>query len=116
MTRAPRETFEHHLQAIAAADLDEIVADYSDDAIVITPDGVQRGKDGVRQAFTELLDTVPDADWDVPTQIFADDILFIEWTADSEKNAIDDGADTFVFDQEGQIRVQTLRYTSRPKS
>ncbi len=115
MARTPQATFQHHLEAIAGANLDEIVADYSGDAIIITPSGVRRGKDGVRQAFAELLDTVPDAEWDVPTQIFEEGILFIEWSADSAKNEIDDGVDTFVFDEEGQIRVQTLRYTPRPK-
>lgn len=116
MTRTPQETFQHHLEALGAANLDEVVADYSDDAIVITPAGVLRGKGGVRQAFIDLLDAVPDATWDVPTQIFEEDILFIEWSADSAKNQIDDGVDTFVFTEDGQIRVQTLRYTPRPKS
>ncbi len=116
MARSPQETFRHHLEAIGAADLDEIVADYTQDAIVITPGGIRRGKDGVRQAFVDLLDTVPDAEWDVPTQIFEEDILLIEWSADSAKARIEDGVDTFVFNAEGQIRVQTLRYTPQPKS
>ena len=50
----------HHAQALGAEDLDEIVADYSDDAVFI-PAGVQRGKDGIRQAFTKLLREVPQA-------------------------------------------------------
>ena len=32
MTRTPQEVFQHHAQALGAGDLDEIVADYSDDA------------------------------------------------------------------------------------
>ncbi|MDQ3932448.1 MAG: nuclear transport factor 2 family protein [Actinomycetota bacterium] len=115
MARTPQETFRHHLEAVSAANLDEIVTDYSTDAIVMTPAGVQRGKDGVRQAFIDLLDTVPDAEWDVPTQVFEEDILLIEWSADSPKNRIDDGVDTFVFNEDGQIRVQTLHYTPQPK-
>jgi ketosteroid isomerase-like protein len=35
-TRSPQEVFNHHAQALGAEDLDEIVADYSDDAIFIT--------------------------------------------------------------------------------
>ena len=46
-TRSPQEVFGHHGQALGAEDLDEIVADYSDDAVLITPEGVQRGKDGI---------------------------------------------------------------------
>jgi ketosteroid isomerase-like protein len=46
-TRSPQEVFNHHAQALGAEDLEEIVADYSDDAVFITPAGVQRGKDGI---------------------------------------------------------------------
>ncbi|BCQ06833.1 hypothetical protein JMUB5695_00245 [Mycobacterium heckeshornense] len=65
MTRTPREVFAHHARALAAGDLDEIVADYADDAVLITPDGVMRGKDGIRAAFTRLLDDVPNAAWNL---------------------------------------------------
>ena len=46
-TRSPQEVFNHHAQALGAEDLEEILADYSDDACFITPAGVQRGKDGI---------------------------------------------------------------------
>jgi ketosteroid isomerase-like protein len=78
-TRSPQEVFGHHAQALGAEDLDEIVADYSDDAVFITPAGVQRGKDGIRQAFSKLLGEVPQAAWDIKTTIYEGDILFLEW-------------------------------------
>jgi ketosteroid isomerase-like protein len=114
MARTPEEVFQHHAQALGAGDLNGIVADYSDDAVFITPAGVQRGKEGVRTAFTQLLADVPSADWAVPTQIYEGDVLFIEWTADAEKTKVDDGIDTFVF-RDGLIRVQTVRYTLQYK-
>jgi uncharacterized protein (TIGR02246 family) len=73
-TRSPQEVFNHHAQALGAEDLEEIVADYSDDAIFITPASVLRGKDGIRQAFTKLLGEVPQATWDLKTTIYEDDI------------------------------------------
>ena len=112
--RTPQETFQHHVDALVAEDLDGIVADYSDDAVFITPDGVLRGKDGVRQGFTKLIGDLPGAEWEVPTTIFEGDVLFIEWKAVSEKTMADDGIDTFVF-RDGMIRVQTVRYTLRDK-
>jgi ketosteroid isomerase-like protein len=78
-TRSPQEVFNHHVQALGAEDLDEIVADYSDDAIFITPAGVLRGKDSIRQAFAGVLSEVPQATWDLKTTLFEDDILFLEW-------------------------------------
>jgi ketosteroid isomerase-like protein len=110
MTRTPQEIFEHHAGALISGDIDEIVADYTDDALFITPSGVRHGRDGVREGFTALLADVPDAKWDVPTQIFAGDVLFIEWSAVSASTQVSDGVDTFVFDGDG-IRVQTVRYT-----
>ena len=56
MTRRPQEVFAHHGKALAAGDLDEIVADYADDSVLITPAGVSRGKDGIRKVFAKLLD------------------------------------------------------------
>jgi ketosteroid isomerase-like protein len=110
MTRTPQEVFAHHAQALGAGDLDAIVEDYSDDTVFITPAGVLRGKDGVRQGFTQLLADVPSADWTLPTQIYEGDALFLEWTAISAATKVEDGIDTFVF-ADGQIRLQTVRYT-----
>jgi ketosteroid isomerase-like protein len=114
MTRTPEEVFQHHAQALGAGDLDEIVADYADDAVFITPAGVQRGTDGIRAAFTQLLADVPNAAWDLKTQIYEYDVLFLEWSADAAATFVDDGIDTFVF-RDGLIRVQTVRYTLQRK-
>ena len=113
MTRTPQEVFEHHGVALMAGDIDGIVEDYSDDALFITPSGVLRGKDGVREAFTTLLGDLPDAAWEIPLQIFEEDILFITWSATAEKARVRDAVDTFVF-RDGLIRVQTVRYVLEP--
>jgi len=110
MARTPQEVFQHHAQALGAGDLDQIVADYSDDAVFITPAGVRRGKDGVREGFTQLLADVPNAAWELKTQIYEGDVLFLEWAATSSATKVEDGIDTFVF-HDGLIRVQTVRYT-----
>jgi ketosteroid isomerase-like protein len=115
MTRTPQEVFAHHARALGAGNLDEIVADYADDSVVITPGGVMRGKDGVRAAFVKLLDDLPNAAWDLKTQILEGDVLFLEWVADSAVSRADDGVDTFLF-RDGMIAVQTIRYSLHAKS
>ena len=115
MTRTPEEVFAHHAQSLGAGDLDEIVADYADDAILITPAGTRRGKDGVRAGFTQMLADVPDAAWNLKTQIYEDDVLLLEWAADAAATRVEDGLDTFIF-RDGLIRVQTVRYTLQHKS
>ena len=111
--RTPEGVFEHHAEALADGEIWGIVTDYSDDAIFISPDGIVRGKDGVRQAFVKLVGDVPNAQWEVKT-MFADDILFLEWSAESAHTRVEDGIDTFVF-RDGLIRVQTVRYTLQSK-
>ncbi len=115
MSRTPGEVFQHHAQALGAGDLEEIVADYADDAVFISPSGVPRGKDGIRAAFTTLLADVPNAAWELKTQIYEGDVLFLEWAADAAATRVTDGIDTFVF-RDGLIQVQTVRYTVQHKS
>jgi ketosteroid isomerase-like protein len=110
MTRTPEEVFAHHAQALGAGDLDGIVADYAADAVFISPAGVKRGQDGIREAFTQLVADVPDATWELKTQIYDRDALFLEWAAVSAATKAEDGIDTFIF-RDGLIRLQTVRYT-----
>lgn len=110
-TRTPEEVFAHHGSVLGAGDLDGILEDYSDESILIVQSQVYRGRDGARAVFTQLLQDVPEAEWNLST-VFADDVLYLEWSADAKGvgRRVDDGIDTFIF-RDGQIRVQTVRYT-----
>lgn len=110
-TRTPEEVFAHHGQALGAEDLEDIVADYSEDAILVVQKQVYRGKDGARQVFTQLLGDVPQAKWELDT-VFVDDVLYLEWKATGGGRTVQDGIDTFIF-QDGMIRVQTVVYTAQ---
>jgi ketosteroid isomerase-like protein len=110
--RTAEEVFAHHGQALGAGDLEDIVSDYTEDAILIAQNKVFRGKDGARAVFTQLLQDLPQATWTLANTVFVDDVLYLEWKARSTARHVDDGIDTFVF-RGGQIRVQTVRYTLR---
>jgi ketosteroid isomerase-like protein len=107
--RTPEEVFAHHGQALGAEDLEDIVSDYAEDAILVLQKAVYRGRDGAREVFTQLLGDVPQAQWELDT-VFADDVLYLEWKATGGGRKIEDGIDTFIF-QDGMIRVQTVVYT-----
>jgi len=96
-----------------ANDLDAMGQDYAETACIITPDAVTRGREGVRTFFARALQTLPDAQWNVKTT-FADDILLLEWTADSARGSVADGVETFVF-RDGLIHSQTVHFTLVPK-
>jgi hypothetical protein len=95
--RTPQQIFQHHAGALGAEDLEGVVADYSDAAFFLSPAGVLRGKAGIRQAFTKLFSEIPRAKWDLKTELYENDVLLLEWMADSATTKIDDGIDTFVF-------------------
>ena len=108
--RSAIEVFKHHAQAMVAGELDEIVADYADDALFITPNGVLHGKDGVRAGFTKLFGELPNPRFDVRTRILEGDVLFLEWSATADGVRADDGVETFLV-RDGQIVLQTVHYT-----
>ncbi len=107
--RTPEEIFGHHAQALGAEDLDATILDYADDAVLITPDGIMRGKGAIRDFFAGVFEALPKARWGVKTT-FVDNVLFLTWTADSAPASVSDGVDTFIF-EDGLIHVQTVRCT-----
>ncbi|MFJ5228110.1 nuclear transport factor 2 family protein [Streptomyces sp. NPDC088400] len=109
MTRTPQEIFEDHGRRLGTGDLDLISGNYAQDAVLITPDGILRGREGVKRGIGRLLADLPDADWALKPQ-FADGVLFLEWSAVGPTARVDDGVDTFVF-RDGAIQAQTVRYT-----
>ena len=112
--RTPEEIFEHHGQALGAEDLDAAVMDFADTAVLVTPDGVRRGKDAIRNFFDGLFKALPKAQWGLKT-IYMDNLLFLEWTGDSARASVSDGVDTFIF-KNGLIQAQTVRCTIVPKT
>ena len=61
MTRTPEEVFAHHGQELGAGNLEGIVEDYTEDAILIVNKKVYRGKDGARQVW--IQDRMADKRW-----------------------------------------------------
>jgi SnoaL-like protein len=112
--RTPQEVFGHHGQALGAEDVDGILADYTDTSYLVSPSGVLRGKSAIRGFFEDLIRAVPQAKWNLKTT-YVEDILFLEWTADSTKGSVSDGVDTFIF-KDGMIHIQTVRATIVPKA
>ena len=113
MARTAQEIFEHHMGAVGAGDLDALLEDYAEDALLLTRQGTVRGRPAIREAFMGMLGQLPDAQFDMHTQVYADDVLFLEWSASGSKGRIPDGVDTYVF-RDGLIRIQTVHFTLEP--
>ncbi|UVO14147.1 nuclear transport factor 2 family protein [Mycobacterium sp. SVM_VP21] len=117
MARSPQEIFDHHIQALLARDVDELLVDYTDDSALITAAGVAQGTDGIRAAFSQLAAALADATFEIKSQTYSGNVLLLEWTLDARgpRGFRVDGVDTFLFDDDS-IRVQTISQQVRPKS
>ena len=111
--QTPSQVFDHHAKVLADGDIWGIVGDYAEDAVYIDPDGVVRGRDGIRRAFVKLLGDLPEAQWEFETTL-ADDVVLLRWSAESAHTRVDDGVDTFVVNNR-LIRAQTVSHTLQRK-
>jgi len=99
-----RRVLERHGAAAQANDLDAVMADYTDDAVLISPQhGVLRGAD-VRTFFEHPNDLTG---FGVLAVFIDDDVAFFTWKTD----AVPFGSDTFVM-RDGRIAVQTVAMPS----
>jgi ketosteroid isomerase-like protein len=83
--------------ALGAEDLDATVIDFADTAVLVTSDGVRRGKDAIRNFFDGHFKALPKAQWGLKTITYVDNLLFVEWTGDSARASESFGVDTFIF-------------------
>lgn len=106
----PQAIFTAHVTALGAGDIDRLLALRSPESVLITAERTYRGPEQIGSFYRKLLVELPNARWALGAQVFDCDVLYIEWTCQSDKHAVADGVDTFVF-RDGVIAAQTARCT-----
>ena len=112
----PRQVFEHHLGALGAGDLDAILSDYTDDSIVIGPDGALKGRQAIREFFEAVLASLFKPGtyrFTIDTLHVLDDVVYLVWHANCASANIVFAADTFLV-RGGKIAVQTFAAKIEP--
>jgi uncharacterized protein (TIGR02246 family) len=115
-TGTTRQVFEHHLGALSAGDLDGILSDYTDDSIVIGPDGALKGRQAIRGFFEAVLASLfkPGTyQFTMDTLHVLDDVVYLVWHANCASADIVFAADTFLI-RGGKIAVQTFAAKIEP--
>ncbi len=103
-------TLGHHLQAFGEG-VEAIMADYTNDSVLITPDATYRGLAEIRDFFTAFVGGLPEGLWDafrLNRQEVVGELAYIVWEA---RPWVLLGTDTFVV-REGKIVFQT--YAAQP--
>lgn len=114
--QSTEEVLQHHLDTFGAGDVDGIMSDYAEDAVVIVPTGVLKGHDEIRPLFESLAAEFgkPGMSFEMVDQKVEGDIAYIIWTAETADNVYDFATDTF-FIQDGKIQKQTFAGKIEPK-
>lgn len=111
-----REVVRRHLKTFGAGDLEGVLADYADDAVMFTPNGPIEGKEALRSAFAKMI-----AEWGQPGTVFKlqeerynGEHGYIVWTAETAANVYELGMDGFVV-RDGKIAAQFFGAKATPK-
>ncbi len=106
----PEQVVAHHFATIAAGDLDAVMSDYADDAVLISAAGVTRGKPGIRSQFAQLLrppTTGPRRQADIIEKHFTADVAWLIWVQNAGKPNELRGVETYLV-RNGKIRLETV--------
>jgi ketosteroid isomerase-like protein len=101
----------HHLAAVTSGNVDDILSDYADNAMLIAPSGVTRGKQAIRDIFMKRLGGAaggaPRPALVLKQKVFEGDIGYIVWVRSAGQPSEQQGSDTFLI-KNGKIAVQTV--------
>ena len=97
---------DHHLQAVAAADVEGILQDYTEESVLLTPNGPLKGLKALTEFFGGFGTSMPDFmdGFRMLRQEVVGDVAYIVW--ESPKYVLL-GTDTFVV-RNGKIALQTF--------
>jgi hypothetical protein len=109
------QTLQDHLCALREGDVDAIMADYSKNALLFTPDAVLRGRDEIRGFFEELLAALPPGSVLNVTQSAVDnELAYLVWNGESDELHIPLATETLVVRQ-GRIMRHSFAAQMEPK-
>jgi hypothetical protein len=106
LAEATDQVFDHHLGAFAKG-LDELMKDYDESSVIVTPARSYRGLDDIRGFFKSFLDSAKPAFWEafqVTSKSTEGEIGYLAWEA---KPFVPMATDT-LFVRNGKIVVQTF--------
>jgi len=113
MARSTKQVFDNHMAALESGDIAKLMADYADDAILITPDGALVGKPAIQAAFEGMVQGSPNLKFTSQDIVEGDTLLTI-WSAESDTATMPQGVDTFVI-RDDKIQRQTAWFVVHPK-
>src|SRR4051794_12821643 len=103
-----RDLVMRHLEAFQNNDLPAVIADYSDNAVLLTRDAIYTGPQEIRSFFERLMIHFPrqKGQLELENLVVNDNLVYIVWHASTPTLHIPMGTDTFIINR-GKICQQT---------
>ena len=109
------QILKHHWDAFQSNDLEETMADYTEESILITPDKTYKGLTEIRENFVQAFALFPkdSTTMILDKSIVQQDVGYIIWQATAPKFKLTFGTDTFIIQNEKIVR-QTYAGVAEP--
>jgi hypothetical protein len=111
------DVLDHHLDAFTGQDLDECLADYTDDSVIITNMGTFRGLDEIEGLFAGLFEEFSQdgSTIELDQKEIEGEYAYIVWHGETPDNVYEFCTDTFVVEDD-VITRQTFAGKVEPKA
>jgi len=97
--RSTRQVLDHHMTAFESGDLEEVLKDYTDQSVLIEPNGTHKGIDALRSFFSGLFDGIFEPgsyDFIMDRSTTEGEVAYIVWRSEGRRADVSLGTDTFV--------------------
>jgi hypothetical protein len=103
-----KEVLDHHWEAFIQNDMEAVMADYTEESVLITPDKTYKGLDEIRTNFENAFKAFPQDQtaFQLNKSVVEGDVAYILWQAKTPSFNLSYATDTFVI-RGGKIISQT---------
>jgi hypothetical protein len=104
-----KKVLDHHIKTFQQNDLDGVMADYTEESILITPDRTYKGLAEIRENFVQAYQALPanGTTMTVTKSVVVRDVAYIVWKAVTPTLDFKYATDTFII-VDGKIISQTF--------
>lgn len=106
--RTPVQVVEHHIEALKKADIDQLVADYASNAVMVLPTGTFSGRVEIRKMFeTYFAHDNPHLAWEATAEPRGNGVVIEHWTVYRGRPNESSGTDVIVV-RGGKVVFHTM--------
>jgi ketosteroid isomerase-like protein len=114
MARTTQQVFDAHREAFEPINLEKLMADYADDAILLTLDDAFVGKEAIQGFFENIFESFPNLKVSFEKTAVEGDIFLLQWSGESDVATFPHGTAAFII-RDGKIQRQAEWFIVVPK-